>query len=101
MLVGAVLLGAVLSGAPQSPALCVDPAGVYQALLGAGRLTREEDHCAGLDVKEERVAMTYSEKQTAEKRLWKKIGKRIGSRASNCLLYHCHHIQRSFLHEGD
>ena len=62
MLVGAVLLGAVLSSAPQSPAPCVDLAGVYQALLGAGCLTQEEDHGAGLDVKEERIAKSYSEK---------------------------------------
>jgi hypothetical protein len=38
--------GAMLLGAPRSPDLCVEPAGVSQALLGAGRLTLEEDHGA-------------------------------------------------------
>ena len=46
----------MLSGARQRPDLCVEPAG------GAGRLTQEEDHGAVVDVKEETVGMSYSEK---------------------------------------
>ena len=48
--------GAMLSGAPRRPDLCVEPVG------GAGRLTQEEDHGAVVDVKEETVGMRYCEK---------------------------------------